>query len=426
MPPPKNVAGQPRGSPDTPAQPTSSTVNNLHGYDTRLTRQLAKPRLASLAGRWLRPGVMKMPKGGDQPLSNFETQLLLPKGFTTRTMPKSDEDLHAVEAIKWITESLPPRVNYWPALTLAFVAQVETALNELGLETDENIASNERVQSVREDGRGNAQLVLGVAPNLTVSCRPYYNAAERVIRVEMRRQHPSAPGHATGRWREFSQVIQLLGKMSPGGRSKVAHHIWQVGVLPREQIIPSGGRPRRPRPFYRIVKELDTASGSHGGALFQAMVYAYFSAESPYLNVVSNAVNVGSSRAGALGDVDGYLGEEVVLAAEAKDKSLTIEDEHDLSTFIEDVSPYPDVDAVVFARSADDEVRSWLSDMGVRTVDRGEMAAAVSLWDIPKQETAVNAMRFYLRHIQKQPALLRRVIGFLAEDESDGQHSNGT
>ncbi len=230
---------------------------------------------------------------------------------------------------------------------------------------------------------------------------------------------PSAPGHATSRWRGYRDLIGLLGRMSPEGRLSVAEHVWATGVLPLEEILPAQERPRRPRPFLALVSRLDTSSGAHGGALFQAMVYAYLSADSPSLNVVSHPVNVGSSSAGALGDVDGYLGEEIVLAAEAKDKNLSMPDEGDLSTFIEDVDPYPDVDAVVFARDIDHQTREWLRSIGIRSVSRSDMMAVIELWDVPKQQNAVRAMRFFLAKIQKQPPLLARVIDFLAE--LDGQ-----
>ena len=341
--------------------------------------------------------------------------MLLPTAFTSRLKPEPGVDRFADQAVEWLLGERPKRQNFWPALTLAFVAQIEAALAALDVESATDLLADGRVTTTTPAGQPIQQLEFNLGDAGTVPCRRFYNAAAHVVRIEMRRAHPSAPGHATSRWRGYSDLIELLGRMTPGGRHRVADFIWTEGVLPLPEILPAAGRARRPRPFFRLVHDLETSSGSHGGALFQAMVYAYLSADSPYLTVVSHPVNVGSSRAGALGDVDGYLGEEVVLAAEAKDKALTMNDEEDLSTFIEDVSPYPDVDAVVFAREIDPDVREWLKSLGLRSVSRADMESVIALWDVPKQENAVRAMRFFLANIQKQPALLARVVDFLDE-----------
>lgn len=362
-----------------------------------------------------------MVRGGVQPFAAFEEKLLLPAAFTARPKPELGVDRHADRAVEWVQGERPSRQNFWPALTLAFVAQVEAALAALNVESAADLLADGRITETTLAGEPIQQLEFDLGEAGTVSCRRFYNAAAHVVRVEMRRTHPSAPGHATSRWRGYSDFIELLGSMTPGGRHRVADFIWTEGVLPLPEILPAAGRSRRPRPFLRLVRDLDTSSGSHGGALFQAMVYAYLSADSPYLTVVSHRVNVGSSRAGALGDVDGYLGEEVVLAAEAKDKALSMSDEEDLLTFIEDVSPYPDVDAVVFARDFDQDVRAWLSSLGIRSVSRHDMQSVIALWDIPKQQNAGRAMRFFLANIQKQPALLARVVDFIDDLNREDQ-----
>ena len=347
-----------------------------------------------------------MPRGGDQPLSSFEEALGLKKGFSMSASGIDPRKRHADAAIAWLKAKRPPRQSAWPALCLALVAQTSEALRLLELEYHENILAH-RARLVA--GR---QLVLRVEKT-DIPTRRYYNFAEQVIRVEMNRDHPSMPGHATAGWEAYSELIRHLGSCSSAGRASVAVWIWTNGVLSlTERLVPTQ-RTRRPRPFYEIVKDLDTASGQTGGALYQAMVYAYFVADSPTLTVVSHPVNTGSSRAGVIGDVDGFLGEEIVLAAEAKDKDLTIDDEDDLVAFKEDVGPHPDIDAVIFARTFDAKLHEILKRADIRTMSRQEMLVSVSLWDVPKQENAVRAMRFFLAHIQKSQKLLDRLVFFL-------------
>jgi len=155
------------------------------------------------------------------------------------------------------------------------------------------------------------------------------------------------------------------------------------------------------------------------------LVYAYLVADSPSLSFQSQKVNVGSSRAGVIGDVDGYQGADVVLAAEAKDKDLTIEDEDDLEGFLEDVAGFPDADAVVFARSFDESIAARLERADVRMVDRAQMVTTVRLWDVPKQDIALQAMKYFLAHIQKSSPLLTRLEEFVERAIADHEARYG-
>lgn len=366
-----------------------------------------------------------MPRGGVQPLSKFESQLGFPAGFAIRTERENDpRAAYATSAIEWLENDRPVRQNFWPALCIALIAQVDHALTLMGQEDEADIIVESRVVRTRSDGSTVRQLEIDTGPAGTVANRRYYNFADTVIRVEMMRAHPSMPGHATSAWGGYTEFIRLVGQASPGGRALIAKWVWDHGVIPLDQTVIAANRTRQPRVFYEVVKGLDTASGSTGGAMYQALVYAYLVADSPTLTVQSHKVNVGSARAGAIGDVDGYLGEEIVLAAEAKDRHLTLADEDDLNAFMEDVSDFPDADAVVFAASFDSDIRSVLESGGIRTMSREEMLASVSLWDVPKQENALRAMRFFLGRVQQNRHLLSRLLEFvntILDETSAGQ-----
>ncbi|MEV0239226.1 hypothetical protein AB0I06_04685 [Streptomyces sp. NPDC050674] len=348
----------------------------------------------------------------DKPLSEFEDALELPAGFTTRDLDGVDS--HAVAAIAWLAHERPERQNFWPALCLAFIAQAEKLLGHLGTSQQAD-AFTQIARKVTSAAKAVDQLVW-IAPDGTeVPVRRFYNAAAEVIIGRMRREHPSAPGHATSKWLMYEPFIASILATSPSGRRAIAEWVWEMGVLARPKTISTIHRIRQPRPFFEIIESLDTGSGTTGGAMFQAIVYGYLYADSPTLTVVSQRVNTGSRRAGVIGDVSGYLGENVVLAAEAKDKHLGKSDEADLLTFIEESSAFPDLDAVVFARSFDPYILARLEENSVRTFSTEEMLRTVRLWDVPKQENAVRAMRFFLGHIQKNQRLVDRVEDFLQE-----------
>lgn len=348
----------------------------------------------------------------DKPLTEFEDSLELPQGFTSRNLDDVDGD--AVSAIAWLAHERPERQNFWPALCLAFIAQAERLLGHLGVDQKKDpFATIERKKT--SAAKAVDQLVWITPDGTEVPSRRFYNAAAEVIIARMRREHPSSPGHNTSKWLMYEPLITHIFSTTPGGRLAIAEWIWQMGVLAKPKTVNTAHRTRQPRPFLAIIESLDTGSGTTGGAVFQAMVYGYLYADSPTLTVVSQKVNTGSRRAGVIGDVSGYLGEHLVLAAEAKDKHLGKSNEADLHTFIEESSAFPDLDAVVFARSFDSHIAAKLEENKVRTFSTEDMMRTVRLWDVPKQENAVRAMRFFLGQIQKNQRLVARVEEFLLE-----------
>lgn len=352
-----------------------------------------------------------IPEQFNKPLSDFEADLDLPEGFTARTADPSD--MHAATAIDWLENSRPSRQGFWPALTLALIVQAEKLL-ELLSESSRSDAFSSIERRRTSAARAVDQLVWIVDEN-EVSARKYYNLAESVIIARMHRKHPSAAAHATSKWEMYSPFITDVTAATPDGRLAIAEWIWQHGVLDSPLTVSTSHRTRQPRPFYEMLQRLETGSGTTGGAVFQALVYGYLYADSPTLTVVSQKVNTGSRRAGVIGDVSGYLGEHLVLAVEAKDKRLGEADESDLMTFIEASAPWPDLDAVVFARSFDEYIQELLESANVRTFSVSEMIRTVRLWDIPKQENAIRSVKFFLGQIQKNPELVNRVEEFLQE-----------
>ncbi|MCD0482320.1 hypothetical protein LO771_07815 [Streptacidiphilus sp. ASG 303] len=347
----------------------------------------------------------------NRPLAGFEAMLELPYGFTARA-PEPNE-VEAARAIKWLENSRPKRHNFWPALTLAFVAQAEILLAKLSEQSHPNAFTSIKRRETSA-ARAVDQLTW-VVGETEIPVRRFYNFAAEVIMVQMRRHHPSSPGHATSKWEMYKPFIESVIAASPGGRLAVAQWVWKHGVLDRQMTVSTSHRERQPRPFYEMLKDLETGSGTTGGAVFQSLVYGYLYADSPTLTVISQRVNTGSRRAGVIGDVSGFLGEHVVLAAEAKDKHLTKADEADLMTFITESSAFPDLDAVVFARSFDSYIQDVLCEAEVRCFTRNEMIHTVSLWDVPKQENAVRSVRFFLGQIQKNPSLVERVDEFIKD-----------
>ena len=116
----------------------------------------------------------------------------------------------------------------------------------------------------------------------------------------MRRDHPSNAAHATQSWRAYRDFISLVYAATPGGRLAVAEEIWQSGVLAADERQWANGVERIVRPFELVLAEFPTQGATPGGAIYQALVFGFFRADSPNLTLESHSVNTASSRATTL------------------------------------------------------------------------------------------------------------------------------
>lgn len=167
------------------------------------------------------------------------------------------------------------------------------------------------------------------------------------------------------------------------------------------------------RPFEHVLMHMPTqVPGVRGGAILQALAYGYLRADSPNLILESHSVNTGSSRAGMLGDVDGFRGQEPELAAEVKDVAVTASTvEALLSDFLEDIVDAPNATAVVICADIDPAARDYLEQRGVRVLSRDDLVRRVGVWDLPKQQEALRGVEYYLGRVQKDG----RAVSYLRE-----------
>lgn len=347
-------------------------------------------------------------------MSGFESRLGLPDGFTSREGGEDDQAL--VDAVEWMTSSRPPKQNFWPALCLAFISQTEATLSAAGQTSNEDPFSSFPIEAQSGDRVVNT---LNFQVNDTkVTLRPRFNWAAEVIRVDMRRDHPSAAAHATQAWPDYRPLVELVFKMTPSARARFAEFVWESGVLKAPERRWATQAERIVRPFEKVLADFDTHGATPGGALFQGLVFGYFTADSPNLTLESHKVNTGSSRVDMPGDVAGFRGGEVELAVEVKDHPITADTvESVLVDFLEDLVEAPNTTAVVVASTVDEASRVRLAESNVIALSRQEMQDRVATWDLPKQQEALRGAIYYLSRIQKKTQLVDRLIEFLVEHE---------
>ncbi|MGH9126053.1 MAG: hypothetical protein ACRDZ8_15205 [Acidimicrobiales bacterium] len=358
-------------------------------------------------------------RGGQQPIEPFETDLGFPTGFTARP---ASTGAGYIAAIDFLENYRPPQQNYWPALALALVAQAEHLLSALGVSSLDDVFSAIEIEQ-EAAGRGARNTLNFIRPDGTQSrLRPTYGRTVAVIRSQMRRfAHPYSPGSQTGAWRSYRPFIKAIYSASPDERSTIARWVWEHGVLPIPETVPSatGARERRERPFSYVLRHMPTVSRP-GGAIFQAEAYAYLRADAPNVILEAHAVNVASRRARLVGDVAGFRGDIVELVAEVKDQIINEDnlDEQLGDVFVE-IAEVADATAIVFAATFSYEAREALAAQNVIALDREEMATIAAVWDLPKQAEAMGALCYYLARIQNRPQLVTQVRDFCAVHELD-------
>ncbi len=358
-------------------------------------------------------------RGGARPLSDVAEDLGLPLGFGARPEVISPA---VSSALEWLVLNRPPKQNFWPALTLAIICQVELLLELEGRSSLEDIFASHPPEVGAEGGRAVNTLNFTRAGGDSVKLRPFYNEVANIIRNVMLRQHPSSAAHATQSWNAYRPLIGQIGAFLPGERRAFAEGVWKLGVLDKPERVIATVKERTIRPFEYVLSEMSTqVQGIRGGALMQALAYGYLRADSPNLILESHNVNTPSSPAGMLGDVDGFRGSEPELACEVKDVDIDEDNaENLLSDFFEDIFHAPNATAVVICRSCTVAGKEYIEARNVTVLDREELIRRVGVWDLPKQQEALRGVEYYLGRIQRENFAVDYLRQWLATAGVDG------
>lgn len=360
-------------------------------------------------------------RGGDQPLSNFVLELGFSEDFTARSMTRGPEYDAAVD---WLMNKRPPNQNHWPALAIALISQAEMLLEVAGKDRMEDVFSEYPPEATIEGVRAVNTLNFQYGAKKFVRLRPLYNRALDVIRARMLRNHPSNAPHATQSWPAYRDYIKFVYAMSPEERKSLTEFVWSIGVVPLPEMTLAAVRERVIRPFENVLRNMPTSVPKvRGGAMLQGLSFGYLLADSPNLILESHSVNTGSSRAGMLGDVDGFRGSEPELAAEVKDLAIDeLNVDAQLGPFLEDIAMAPNATAVVICRSITSSAREAIESRNVTVLTVSDLARTVAVWDLPKQEEALRGTDYYLGRIQKSQVAVEYFRAWVDKGSNSSEH----
>ena len=304
------------------------------------------------------------------------------------------------------------RRRYLLGVLLAYVGVAEALLEEIGLaKIDKVLDAFPPKETLADGSRVNTLTLEG--PNGVISLRSYYNLVERVIRHDLHRpDYPNSAPHATQSWGHHRREFEIICAMTPGERAQLLDELWNQVISIPELAAEVHGE-RELRPFGHILDNFASAvSGEPGGAVLQGLAYAYYRADSPSVTLRVFKVGSGSSRVGAAGDVDGWIGGSLALSVEVKDMDIDDSDVSQFDQFIKQLQRWPNCTSVVLANSFSDYAQEYLLENSILVFDRPRMSSNVSYWDVPKQKMAVQEFYYYLKVVQNNARLLSRFEEF--------------
>jgi hypothetical protein len=307
-------------------------------------------------------------------------------------------------------------------LAMAFVAIAEQTLSILGLGSLDRVLENvERLEvygSGRNKGRKVNSLIFEIEDDdglRKIGIRGPYDEFLGVVRGELRRfDYPSSAPHATQAWSAHTDELEAIFSMSPQERRAVAEALWALVLELPEHRRRTEARTMA-QPFVAVLEGFHSegGAGEPTGALLQGLTYGFVRADAPTLDVATARVRSGRRRGGGVGDIDGYDGPDIALAAEVKDFEVT--SISDLTGFMANLSEWPDAVAFVVCKGAKQEVVEAAAGSNVTIVTRKQMIDAARLWTIDKQLMAVRSALGYFVHYEQNDALIRRFSTFLDE-----------
>jgi len=231
-----------------------------------------------------------------------------------------------------------------------------------------------------------------------------------------RTNFPNAPGHYTGNWNDYIDLLEQSFSLSRSGRREAAKRLLSFGL----QTLESKDYPERDppftQPFLQILREYDrTADDEPGGLAYQAMVYGYAQTEWPHLSLRAFRVRGGSSRQKRFGDIDGYHGPDQMISIEAKDRVITTSDiDSELATMINLASESTAI-SIAICREVEEDARQELKEEDVRVITDDDLEIQMRTWDYHKQNLALQGMIHYLEDIERNPKATQRLLQFIEE-----------
>ncbi|EMA68057.1 hypothetical protein C462_14358 [Halorubrum distributum JCM 13916] len=259
--------------------------------------------------------------------------------------------------------------------------------------------------------------------NTREGIRTFHNELIELFREDLNRTNfPSSPGHHTGEWERYDDMLELAFRLSRDGRFVAAEELFDLGLERLESSEYERRDPPFEEPFLKVLRDYTRkAPNEQGGSAYQALCYGYVKAEWPHLSLRASKVRTGSSRQQRYGDIDGYHGPDLMISVEVKDRVIDESNvSAELGTMMK-VAQNTTAIAIAICTEVGQEARKTLEDADVRVLDDGDLARQLRLWDYHKQNRALHGMVHFFANIEENPDGVQRLLRFVSSIDPDNR-----
>lgn len=253
--------------------------------------------------------------------------------------------------------------------------------------------------------------------------RSYHNDLIELFREDLNRTNfPSSPGHHTGEWERYDDMLEHAFRLSRDGRYVAVQKLFDLGLDRLESNEYERREPPFEDPFAAVLRNYKrSAPNEQGGSAYQALCYGYVKAEWSHLSLRASKVRTGSSRQQRYGDIDGYHGPDLMISVEVKDRVIDASNvSAELGTMMK-VAQNTTAVAIAICTEVSVEARQTLEKTGVRVLDDDDLDRRLQTWDYHKQNRALHGMLHFFANIEENPDAVQRLLRFISTVDPDNR-----
>ena len=259
--------------------------------------------------------------------------------------------------------------------------------------------------------------------NAREGIRTFHNELIELFREDLNRTNfPSSPGHHTGEWERYDNMLELAFRLSRDGRYVAAQELFDLGLERLESSEYERRDPPFEDPFLKVLRDFKRkAPNEQGGSAYQALCYGYVKAEWPHLSFRASKVRTGSSRQQRYGDIDGYHGPDLMISVEVKDRVIDESNVYaELGTMMK-VAQNTTAIAIAICTEVSKGARQTLEEADVRVLDDEDIGRQLRFWDYHKQNRALHGMLHFFANIEENPDGVQRLLRFVSSIDPDNR-----
>lgn len=306
-------------------------------------------------------------------------------------------------------------------LALDFIMVAEQLSQKDGYLADFDLGINQAKIFDRYDQKATKSTLTFKHKGESYAIRSVHNEVIDFFRNDLDRTNfPSSPGHHTGEWDRYDDMLEMSFKLSRKGRYEAAQRLIAFGLEELGSRTPAKRVPPFPQTFESVLADYSRKdSEEQGGSAYQALAYGYVKTKWPHLSLRASKVRTGSSRQHRYGDIDGYMGPDLMVSVEVKD--MTIDEQNvrsQLGSMIE-LSEKTTAIVVAMCKEIESGAKEILHDEGVQTITDSNIDKELETWDYHKQNRAVQGMVHFFAHIEENPSGTQRLLKFVKDIDPD-------